>query len=75
MALTSLNHYEIDLAKSVKSRFRQFIYSDLFNFSTERKKEYIEKLDKIINKDNVKKISNYPNKAIKLHLDGKVTLF
>lgn len=74
MSLTQKNNYENELINTLKSNFKSYINSDLFKFDFNRKKEYCDKLAKLLNKNNILKLSQYPNNVIKLQLDDKVKL-
>lgn len=74
MSLTQKNNYENELIKTLKSNFKSYINSDLFSFDFAKKKEYCDKLAKLLNKDNILKLSQYPNNVIKGQLDGKINL-
>jgi hypothetical protein len=74
MALTKKNHYENELINGLKDGFKRYISCELFSFKLDVKKEYELKLKKLLNVNNILKLSQYPNNVIKLHLDGKVNL-
>lgn len=74
MSLTQKNNYENELIRTLKSNFKSYISSDLFSFNFSEKKEYCDKLGKLLNHKNILKLSQYPNNVIKLQLDGKVNL-
>lgn len=73
-SLTQKNGYENELINNLKKGFKSYIASDLFSFNLERKRDYETKLKKLLNVKNILKLSQFPNNAIKLHLDGKANL-
>jgi len=73
-ALTQKNGYQNELISSIKERFKEYITSDRFSFTTDEKKEYIQALHKDLNRDNVNEFNKFPNNLIKQHIDGKITI-
>lgn len=73
-ALTQKNGFENELILSLKTRFREYIRSDRFEFTVAEKKKYEADLAKQINVTNIAEFSKFPNNLVKQHIDGKINI-